>query len=152
VDWGPVAAAAFPALGVVLAALIRQGPEFSDTARRRLRQDVEIAEKLPKESAAYGEMLSIIEEDVAALRNAEARGRRDIPWVISAAVGAGFFGWMTLLLVQQDSWWLRVAAVVPVFLVIVFMYGAFESWGRAPRDRDGLRVESPSEDSPPKLG
>lgn len=136
-DLQSIGQAAIPATTAVAGLLtatatLRKGSSI----RAGLQSDVETLSKLDKESDAYAALAKHVEWQIHKLRTYESVAKREVAIGIFALVCAVALTVLSSWLVVEGGWWyLGLALSLP--LTLVFMYGTYESFTKAPRDDKG---------------
>lgn len=107
--------------------------------RSQLRHDIDMLDKLPKDSDAYRLMLTRITRQISRLEG-PLHGRRNWPTFVLALVFAPGSGLLMIYLWNFGSWWSYLLAIPAGLLTVVFLYGIFESGQKVPRDGKGRRL------------
>lgn len=141
-DLGEIATAA-PYLAAIITAVatvigLSRG---TDRRRNRIKVDAEIARALPDESEARARMLAHLENQVDQLIEDETERTRDWSTLALTLIMLPGMAGLTIWLAQKGEWWSYCLAAVTGFMVLVFLYGVYDTGTKAKRDAKGNRIE-----------
>ena len=139
-DWQSVgrwAIAVVPAAVALVGVL--QGP---GALRSRLRHDIEMLEKLPKDSAAHAKLLGYIDAQMERFAKVETDSRRDWNGLIGGTVASVVLGVAFMGLGAYDTWWSLMLRVLAVLSGLTALIVVFESAGKVPRNEKGHRIRA----------
>ncbi len=110
--------------------------------RTHLKLDAEIASALPPDSDARKRLLDHIDRRVEQLIREETDLTRDWPMLIFSLIVTPGLAYACVWGIQHNSWWSWMLAIVAGLLVIIFVYGIFETGTKAERNARGQRLDS----------
>lgn len=139
-DWqsfGRLALGALPALVALVGVLSGPG-----ALRSKLRHDIEMLEKLPKDSSAHRRLLQYIDAQVERFANLETESSRDWNGLVGGFVSAVVLWAGFLYLIPMDTWWSWILGVLVGLFALVAMILIFESAAKVPRNPKGVRIKA----------
>lgn len=109
-----------------------------DTRRRsRIRDDIEILDRLPAESPAADPLRAHIERSVLRLVESERTHRRDSGGLILTAFFAAATAWAVRAAVTGSDWWFIAVVGLGLFTIAGFA----TSFPKVPRDERGREIK-----------
>lgn len=140
IEWQAVGKWAITAVPAVVALLgFLRGP---GALRSKLRHDIEMLEKLPKDSDPYKKLLVYIDAQVARFARIETESSRDVQGFVVGLVLSALIWGAALWLWTLGAWYWRAGAVVVACVALAGMSVTFDSAQKVPRGEDGKPIKA----------
>lgn len=129
--------------GAVALAALTLAREWATTrsARSRIRDDIEILDKLPAESPAADALRAHIERAILRLVESDQTHRRDPSGLILTAFFVAATAWTVRAAATGSDWWFLAVFGLGLFAIAGFA----TSFPKVPRDESGREIKKPLE-------
>lgn len=108
--------------------------------RNRLKNDIDLLEKLPPGSAAHETLLAHIDDQLTAIRSLDQTASRDGQGAVIGGLLVIGFGWLGFYLIGLDDWWWDLTGALVLIFAAAGLTSVYDDIQRVPRDPKGKRI------------